>query len=451
MSGQPLSSSGDRKPEPSLLKVLLQNRHLQTHAAFTAEYEKAARRIDRALIGSAPGREQLQRWLSGRVKTMPRPHHCRVLERMFPGHTAAELLAPYSPQSRKDGQGAPLRLAEPGSSGNGDHDGRQSTSNELLASAVWQGPDQLEAVLDKGSAGSGRLDYLESEAERLGARVVKVTPSLLLEETLLHLRSVRELLSERQPTPAQQRLARIGARLAIVVGEIMFNDNHFALARRWYVAARRAAGEAGDRELSDIALAGLTYLTTYSGDPRGVLALVGPRLESCPAPSPAVAWLWAFRAKAYAALAERAQFERSIESARAVLDACRPERIRPGVFSFLPQKLDFYAAHGLVDLGDTEGALAATASALSRYDPTDTQEPALVRLEQASALAQNHEIAEACRIALDALTEPVTYHSAAVVIRARQFDALLGPTTRDNREWREYLADLRLPDPFVIA
>src|SRR5690606_28514058 len=147
MSGQPLSSSGDRKPEPSLLKVLLQNRHLQTHAAFTAEYEKAARRIDRALTGSAPGREQLQRWLSGRVKTMPRPHHCRVLERMFPGHTAAELLAPYSPQSRKDGQGAPLRLAEPGSSGNGDHDGRQSTSNELLASAVWQGPDQLEAVL----------------------------------------------------------------------------------------------------------------------------------------------------------------------------------------------------------------------------------------------------------------------------------------------------------------
>ncbi|HEY6738924.1 MAG TPA: hypothetical protein VI076_08745, partial [Actinopolymorphaceae bacterium] len=66
------------EPRPSLLKVLLRNRHLQTHAAFAAEYERTARRIDRSLIGTAPGREQLQRWLSGRLKTQPRPHHCRV-------------------------------------------------------------------------------------------------------------------------------------------------------------------------------------------------------------------------------------------------------------------------------------------------------------------------------------------------------------------------------------
>src|SRR5262249_39578915 len=42
-------------------------RHIQPHPDFCREYEKAARRIDPALVATAPGREQYQRWLSGRV------------------------------------------------------------------------------------------------------------------------------------------------------------------------------------------------------------------------------------------------------------------------------------------------------------------------------------------------------------------------------------------------
>lgn len=148
-----------------------------------------------------------------------------------------------------------------------------------LVENMWNGPDLLKQVLDSGSVSEGRLLLLEQEAERLGQRVVKVPPASLLQETFLHLSSVRELLGQRQPTHAQQRLARVGAQLATVVGEILFNSNQFALARRWYLAAARAASEAGDGYLSDIALAGAAYLPTYAGEPCEVLAHVLPILR----------------------------------------------------------------------------------------------------------------------------------------------------------------------------
>ncbi|MCW2877282.1 MAG: hypothetical protein JWQ95_1382, partial [Sphaerisporangium sp.] len=89
--------------QPTLLKALLLKRHQETHRAFCLEYDKVARSIDRNLIGSSPSREAFGRWLKGHLKTKPHADHCRVLERMFPGHTVAELLAPYDPVKKDSG------------------------------------------------------------------------------------------------------------------------------------------------------------------------------------------------------------------------------------------------------------------------------------------------------------------------------------------------------------
>lgn len=77
---------------PALLKVLLQERHWQTYRTFQREYDKAARSLDAALVGTWPSRAQLGRWLSGGLKGLPCPDHCRVLEKMFPGWTAEQLV-----------------------------------------------------------------------------------------------------------------------------------------------------------------------------------------------------------------------------------------------------------------------------------------------------------------------------------------------------------------------
>jgi hypothetical protein len=76
---------------PARLKALLQERRWQTYRTFQREYDKAARSVDSALVGTWPSRAQLGRWLSGELKGLPYPDHCRVLEMMFPGWTAEQL------------------------------------------------------------------------------------------------------------------------------------------------------------------------------------------------------------------------------------------------------------------------------------------------------------------------------------------------------------------------
>lgn len=76
---------------PLRLRVLLQERHWQTYRIFSAEYDKAARKIDPDLAGFGPSKAQFHRWLAREIKGLPYPDHCRVLEQMFPGWTAARL------------------------------------------------------------------------------------------------------------------------------------------------------------------------------------------------------------------------------------------------------------------------------------------------------------------------------------------------------------------------
>ncbi|MBG0820579.1 hypothetical protein HS048_07510 [Planomonospora sp. ID91781] len=93
--------------QPILLRVLLHQHHWQTYSTFCREYDKAARRIDPSLEGKWPSRTQLHRWLSGDLKGLPYSDHCRVLEAMFPGKTAAQLFAPVTAEVPSPRQAPP--------------------------------------------------------------------------------------------------------------------------------------------------------------------------------------------------------------------------------------------------------------------------------------------------------------------------------------------------------
>ncbi|MFF0633480.1 DUF5919 domain-containing protein [Nocardia sp. NPDC004151] len=80
----------------TVLKALLQQRHLQTVSAFNREYDKLAHRIDPALVGFGPKKAQFYRWLSGEISSLPYPDHCRILQAMFPNWSTAELFQQYS-------------------------------------------------------------------------------------------------------------------------------------------------------------------------------------------------------------------------------------------------------------------------------------------------------------------------------------------------------------------
>src|SRR6266487_6391940 len=94
--------------QPVRLKLLLRQQHLQTYRTFRREYDKTARSLDAELEGSAPSRAQLYRWLSGDLKGLPYPHHCRVLEKMFPGWSAAQLFEPCAPDAESNASAGTL-------------------------------------------------------------------------------------------------------------------------------------------------------------------------------------------------------------------------------------------------------------------------------------------------------------------------------------------------------
>jgi hypothetical protein len=81
---------------PVLLEALLRERQWHRYGIFRVEYDRAAETIDRHLVGTAPSRAQLHRWISGELRRLPYVDHCRVLMAMFPGHTAEELFGHIS-------------------------------------------------------------------------------------------------------------------------------------------------------------------------------------------------------------------------------------------------------------------------------------------------------------------------------------------------------------------
>lgn len=319
-------------------------------------------------------------------------------------------------------------------------------SSVVLAHALGALESELDLIhmtLDRGTTSDDRVEYLEGVADELGIQAVRAAPLAVLRPTLATLHSIRGLLEERQRTRHQRRLVAAGAKLSTVLGEVMFNMGQFKRARGWYKTAQHAASDAGDGYLVDISLAGQAYLPTYSDDPAEVLRLLSPRLDRNPPASPAIAWLWGFKARAHAALGEPEEFKHAIDNAQASLERSQPDRIAPGIFSFVPEKLAFYEMTGAVQLNDTKAALEAARRALTLYDPSETTEPALVMLDRASALAQAGEVAEACRVASNAITNPHTYYGITVHSYAHRFsDRIRTIQSAETREWRDVLAQV---------
>jgi hypothetical protein len=72
--------------------------------------------IDPDLAGTCPSRAQLHRWLTGALRSLPYPDHCRVLEEMFPGWTAEQLFQRAVPEQLY-GNGRPSGPPRPDAAG----------------------------------------------------------------------------------------------------------------------------------------------------------------------------------------------------------------------------------------------------------------------------------------------------------------------------------------------
>ena len=303
--------------------------------------------------------------------------------------------------------------------------------------------DMIHIALDRGTTSEERISYIEEVTTSLGVQAATTAPAVLIEPALKTLTSIRILLGERQPTRQQVRLVQASARLSAILGQAMFNLSHFRKAGDWYQTAEHAAHDARDGYLVDISLAGQVLIPLYSDDPREVIALLSPRLDGNSHRSPARAKLWGFKARAHATLNEPREFRHSIERAQECLARSPADLIAPGIFSFRPADLAFAEATGSVLLGSPDNAISAADRALSLYDDSEIVNPALTRLERASALAQTGEVPEACRLARDTIINPRTYYGPAVTAYAVRFEKhIRGIQSPETREWRKAHAEI---------
>ncbi|GAA3214712.1 hypothetical protein [Actinocorallia longicatena] len=161
---------------PVRLKVLLRERHWQTYRTFTAEYDKAAKRVDAGLVGAAPSRAQLHRWMSGEVKSLPYPDHCRVLEQMFPGWSVQELFEPAPEETA-----APLPALVPAQAAAPPLDGEEEPWGSTLKGNIVELSIRLDIAIQPD--GWSRLTYHHELLNLSDKPLTRVARELWFENT----------------------------------------------------------------------------------------------------------------------------------------------------------------------------------------------------------------------------------------------------------------------------
>jgi hypothetical protein len=136
--------------EPTLLRVLITGRHWQRFETFAAQFSRAARSLaDREgepAIGQVTvSSRQFERWYAGKVKTVPHPDACRVLENMF-GYPVDQLLGSAS---RARIEPAPETLSQEQSKDTPS--GIARASQAALVPAAIRSPGRADATHDDDS------------------------------------------------------------------------------------------------------------------------------------------------------------------------------------------------------------------------------------------------------------------------------------------------------------
>lgn len=171
-------------PSPRL-KVLLRERRWQTYRTFQREYDKAAQSVDSALVRTWPSRAQFARWLSGDLKGLPYPDHCRVLEKMLPGWTAEQLFEESADDQADQAHAGGLAPVRPDDAGHLVHLIGGQLDRPEFGDADW-GPYARGTSAPSGSLAAALTapdaDDVSDEARQLGHRLLDLRKSRHLSE-----------------------------------------------------------------------------------------------------------------------------------------------------------------------------------------------------------------------------------------------------------------------------
>ncbi|MFI6662968.1 hypothetical protein ACIBL8_46660 [Streptomyces sp. NPDC050523] len=433
-------------PRTSLLRQLLQQRHLTTYEAFSAQYERAAARLaeldrDRRLASLQVSPRQFDRWYGGELLTLPRPDACRVLEHML-GRAASELFstehtvgeqprarrqAPHPCPSREDDE-HPLDIV--------------ARTGQLMAS----------------NTDDGTLAFLDSSLERITSHYEQDGPYTLRPQARQARQLAHTLLDGRQPPRVRRELFRLAARASGLLGYMAVNMGDFALSEAYCAEARDLSREVGDLDIELWACGTFSFSLYYAGRYGEADACAAAAGERAPQHVQAIRLLANGRARALAKTRDRHGVERAVGQALSLSDLHEVPDELTSCISFEPYGRARTLANAItshVALRDTSQVLRA---AEDLDDPVEHSSSSwsrsLVRLDVATALLQqvSPDIDHAMTLGREALRLCGNTPISSVYQRSRDLLEQAGPW-RDQSAVRDYGEEFRtwISQPAALA
>lgn len=363
----------------TLLKALLRARHWQKYATFCREYDKAADRLDGRLVGTWPSRSQFVRWLGGEMKGLPHPDHCRVLESMFDGLSAAQLFAsaeqslPRLDDFLPSGTTVtaatavdPRPIAVP-SVVEADGTGRGHGTGALGEEIAMATEDAARFVRrGRGAVDQDVLDQLNADVRQLAVDYLSRPPYAMIQPLSRLRREVFDRLEEHQRPKVLPPLYRAAGQLCALLAHASADLGQAYAAETDTRAAWLCADLAEDNPLRVYVRWIQSNVAYWSGDYRRAAELAHSA-QRYATTGTSLLRLASQEARAYAACGEQSDVERAlgtVEAARGNAEA----GIDSGVFRFEPGKAAYYASEARLALGGRPNAMKAADDAQTALD-----------------------------------------------------------------------------------
>ncbi|MCG5212649.1 XRE family transcriptional regulator [Streptosporangium sp. KLBMP 9127] len=385
----------------------------------------------------------LNAWENNRAR--PRPQTIDLVARLYRANAVRLGLAGDYIEEPGDGtvvvvqpEGPPLLMPDAHVIHQDDQERRALFHHALLGSGMVMSGRMLAEVertrqdLDRTLAAStvteDQLDRLDEQVVRYRREYITSAPLPMLYRLMLELSDVRRLSAVRQQASSQRRLLNATTMLALLSADALMKLGDTRQAHAWYGTARTASDDMGDVRLRALVRAQQAMLPYYYGDLTETVRLAREaRMLAGAAPSSPAALGAAAEARALARMGEHKAARTALADAEQIFARMPREGADHLAFRFSERRLRFYRTCTLIELGETEQVDDWTLGPSGPY----TIDPALIMLDQATRLAREGRIEEACRLAEQALLHvPPEHRTSIVVIRARALLAAVPPARR---------------------
>lgn len=397
--------------EPTLLRLLVTERHWQKYPTFERQFKRAAEELAEQQGEPELGKvtvspRQFERWYAGTVKTEPYPDACRVLEYMF-GKPVGELFA-RMPEPRVGEPAEPVVAErEPG--------GAEADWEAGIVSVTENARLMMAGVLT--AARRPDIDYLTEGAYQHAIDSIRTPPEQMLRRLISDHNQVRVFLSRRLSLSHQVELYRIAALLSSLIADELMVLGKPLYADSWHYIARRAADETRDDALRAHVRTLAAMLPLYYGDPavtirltREAQGILAGRRHAATALAPTL------EALACAQAGDGDSGRIALENARRSFDGLDAAERAESVFGFSERRWRFYESRILSELADIPTALEAQRRAMALYPPEVVGDRALLQLDIAKCVVRD-DISAGVRVAGEVLLGMPPEHRADIFLR----------------------------------